>query len=106
MNKSLRIVALSAAFVALFFASSGAAFAASAPAPAGKVNINSASVEQLAALPGIGDTLATRIVEQRQKSGGFKSVQELMTVKGIGEKNLAKLEPHLTLGEAGKAATK
>ncbi len=99
MKKSLRLVAVSLAFVALFFASSGAAFAASAPT--GKVNINTASVEQLATLPGIGEKLAARIVETRQKVGSFKSVQELMTVKGIGEKNLAKLEPQLTVGEPG-----
>jgi competence protein ComEA len=101
MKKSLRLVALS---LALFLASSGAALAASPSAPAGKVDVNTASVEQLAALPGIGEKLAARIVEQRQRSGGFKTVQELMTVKGIGEKNLAKLEPNLTVG--AKGATK
>ncbi|HET7291966.1 MAG TPA: helix-hairpin-helix domain-containing protein [Vicinamibacteria bacterium] len=106
MKKSMRQVALGLAFALAFLAASGVALAASAAAPAGKVNINTASVEQLAALPGIGDTLAARIVEQRQKSGAFKSVQELMTVKGIGEKNLAKLEPHLTVGEPAKGASK
>jgi competence protein ComEA len=106
MKKSLRIVALSVAFAVAFLASSGLALAAQAPAPSGKVNINTASVEQLAALPGIGEKLAARIVEQRQKSGGFRSVQELMTVKGIGEKNLARLESQLTTGEASKAAAK
>lgn len=101
MKKSLRLVASSLALAVLFFASSGAALAAAPAAPTGKVDINTASVEQLAALPGIGEKLAARIVEQRQRSGGFKSVQELMTVKGIGEKNLAKLEPQLTVGEKG-----
>ena len=67
--------------------------AAAKPAPAGKVNINTATAEQLTALPGIGAKLAARIVEHRQKSGAFKSVQELMNVKGVGEKNFAKLEP-------------
>lgn len=106
MKKSMRQVALGLAFAIAFLASSGVALAASAPAPTGKVNINTASAEQLAALPGIGDTLAARIVEQRQKSGAFKSVQELMTVKGIGEKNLAKLEPQLTVGESAKGSAK
>ncbi len=106
MKKSMRQVALGLAFAIAFLASSGVALAASAPAPAGKVNVNTATVEQLDALPGIGAALAARIVEQRQKSGPFKSVQELMTVKGIGEKNLAKLEPHLTVGDSAKGASK
>jgi len=106
MKKSMRQVALGLAFAIAFLASSGLAFAAAAPAADGKVNINTASVEQLAALPGIGEKLAARIVEQRQKSGSFKSVQELMTVRGIGEKNLAKLEPQLTVGETAKGGSK
>ena len=106
MKKSVRHVALGLAFAIAFLAGSGVAVAASAPAAAGKVNINTASVEQLAALPGIGEKLAARIVEQRQKSGSFKTVQELMTVRGIGEKNLAKLEAQLTVGETAKGASK
>jgi competence protein ComEA len=82
----------------------GSAAAAGKPAPTGKVNINSATVEQLSALPGVGAKLAARIVEYRQKSGGFKSPQELMNVRGIGEKNFAKLQPFLsTTGEAAPA---
>ena len=57
--------------------------AAAKPAPAGKVNINTASAEQLTTLPGIGPKLAARILDYRQKSGAFKSVQELMNVKDI-----------------------
>jgi len=94
-----RLVSAALAFAMAFVLSTGIAFAAEA-APTGKVNINTANATQLSALPGIGEKLAARIVEYRQKAGGFKSVQELMNVKGIGERNLAKLEPHLTLGEA------
>jgi competence protein ComEA len=94
-----RLVSAALALAMAFVLSTGVAFAQKA-APAGKVNINTASAAQFSALPGIGEKLAARIVEYRQKSGGFKSVQELMNVKGIGEKNLAKLEPHLSLGEA------
>jgi len=83
----------------------GSAVAAGKPAPTGKVNINNASVEQLSTLPGVGAKLAARIVEYRQKSGGFKSPQELMNVRGIGEKNFAKLQPFLsTSGEAAAPA--
>ena len=63
-------------------------------------------IDELARLPGVGPKLGARIVEYRQKSGGsFKSVQELMNVRGIGEKNFAKLQPHLTTGEAAPART-
>jgi competence protein ComEA len=96
-----RIVA--AALALALTLSAGLTFAAPKPAPEGKVNINSASVEQLSALPGVGAKLAARIVEHRQKSGAFKSVQELMNVKGVGEKNFEKLQPYLTTGETPKA---
>ena len=79
-------------------ASSGVAVAAAKPAPSGKVNINTATAQQLTVLPGVGEKLAARIVDYRQKSGGFKNVSELMNVQGIGEKNLAKIQGFLTTG--------
>jgi len=82
------------------------AMAAGKAAPTAKVNINTASVEQLTTLPGVGPKLAARIVEYRQKSGSFRSPQELMNVKGVGEKNFAKIEAWLTVGETPKAAAK
>jgi competence protein ComEA len=85
---------------------SGTALAAAKPAPTAKVNINSASVEQLTTLPGVGPKLAARIVEYRQKSGAFRSAQDLINVRGIGEKNFAKIEAWLTVGEAPKAPAK
>lgn len=84
----------------------GLASAASKPEPGGRVNVNTASVEQLTTLPGVGPKLAARIVEHRQKSGAFRSTQELMNIKGIGEKNFARLEPWLTVGDAPKAQVK
>ena len=68
-------------------------------APAVAVNINTATVEQLDALPGVGAKLASRIVDYRQKNGGFKKVEDLMNVQGIGEKNFLKLKPLITLGQ-------
>ena len=101
--KFQRIVATGLALVFALVASSGLAVAAAKPTPTGKVNINTATVEQLQTLPGVGQKLAARIVEQRQKSGSFKSVQEILTVKGIGEKNLAKIQAFLTTsGETAK----
>ncbi len=50
--------------------------------------------------------LGARIVEYRQQAGSFRSPQELMNVKGIGEKNYAKIETWLTVGEGSKAPAK
>lgn len=95
-----RIVATAVAVAVTLSLATGMAVAAAKPAPSGKVNINTASAEQLTVLPGVGPKLAARIVEYRQKAGSFKSVQELMNVRGIGEKNLKKIEPYLSAGEA------
>ena len=104
MKKSNGIVAMALAIVFALMASVGSALAAAKPAPTSKVNVNTATAEQFAALPGVGVKLGARIVEYRQKSGGsFKSVQELMNVRGIGEKNFAKLQPHLTTGAEAPA---
>jgi competence protein ComEA len=74
--------------------------------PAATVNINTASEAQLEELPGIGAKTAARIVEFRQKNGPFRKVEELMNVKGIGEKSFLKLKPYLSVGtpKAEKAA--
>jgi competence protein ComEA len=95
------------AAAALAFAVAGVLFVspvhAEKAAPASKVNINSANAQQLEALPGVGPALAGRIVEYRQKSGGFKSAQELLNVKGIGEKNFAKIQAYVVVGSEGAA---
>ena len=103
--KFQRILATGLALVFALVASSGLAIAAGKPAPSGKVNINTATAQQLTVLPGVGEKLAARIVDYRQKAGGFKNVSELMNVQGIGEKNLAKIQAFLTTsGETAKAA--
>ena len=75
-------------------------------APPAVVNINTASATELDALPGIGAKTAARIVEYRQKNGPFKKVEELMNVRGVGEKNFLKLKAQLSVGaskaEAGR----
>jgi competence protein ComEA len=100
--KALRRLALScvAAALAVAVGVGPAVAAAKAKAmPTGKININSATVTELSSLPGVGPRLAARIVEYRQKAGGFKTTQELLNVRGVGEKNFSKLQPHLTAGE-------
>ena len=59
------------------------------------VDLNSAGKEELVLLPEIGPALADRILEYRAASGGFRSKDELLRVKGIGEKQFAKIEPFL-----------
>ncbi len=71
------------------------------PAFAGaKVNINTATVEQLVEVKGIGEVLAQRIVEYRQAHGVFKSLNQLDNVKGVGGKTLEKLLPYLILADS------
>jgi competence protein ComEA len=74
-----------------------------AAVPTTPVNLNTATEAQLEALPGIGPKVAQRIVEYRQKNGAFKKIEDLMNVKGIGEKSFLKLKPMLTLDKAEKA---
>jgi len=61
------------------------------------VNINSADAVELTNLPGIGPALANRIIVDREQSGSYKNLEELSRVKGIGDKVLKKILPHITL---------
>ena len=80
----------------------------SASAPAGKsdggqmsaplLNVNTATAAELEALPGIGPTLAARIVEDRETNGPFTNVDDLKRVKGIGDKLLERIRPYVTTG--------
>jgi competence protein ComEA len=67
------------------------------PAISTPININTASASELEALPGVGPAMAARIVEFRAKNGGFKKLEDLMNVMGIGEKTFLKLKPLVTI---------
>ncbi len=60
-----------------------------------KIDINSATEEDLTALPGIGPSFSRRIVEMRSRLGGFDSIEELTRVKGIGNKRLEGIRPFI-----------
>lgn len=71
--------------------------AAQKPSPDAPLNINTATAAALEALPGIGAATAARIIEYRQKNGAFKKVEDLMNVRGIGEKTFLSLKPLITV---------
>jgi competence protein ComEA len=94
-----------AAMAVLVLAATGPAVTAQDKAPKAKgsqtvttpVNLNTATAAELQALPGVGAATAKLILEHRQKNGGFKKIEELMTIKGIGEKSFLKLKPLVTV---------
>jgi competence protein ComEA len=68
-----------------------------ATSEAKKVNINTASLDELTSLPGIGPKTAEKIVAWRQENGKFQKPEDLMAVKGIGEKKFARLKNLITV---------
>lgn len=67
-------------------------------APDIKIDINTASLQQLELLPGVGKELAQRILDYRTERGKFISLKELMNVNGIGEKKFEQIEPYIKIG--------
>lgn len=63
----------------------------------GTININTASASQLMRLPGVGQATADKIINYRASSGGFKSIEEIMNVSGIGEKTFEKMKQFITV---------
>lgn len=61
------------------------------------VNINTASLEELETLPSIGEVRAQAIITYRETNGGFRTIEELQEVSGIGEKIFADVAPHITV---------
>lgn len=99
--KSTRRLAAILAFAALI--------AAALPAVAedkGVVNVNTATAEQLSLLPRVGPAIAQRIVEFREQNGPFKSADQLLLVRGIGEATFELMKPYIALAGATTLAEK
>jgi competence protein ComEA len=98
MDRRIRSATIAALLLAAASAASAGDAETAAPAPAGgKVNINQATAAQLALLPRIGEKVADRIVDYRQQHGNFARPEDLMEVKGIGEKLFVLLKPYVTV---------
>ena len=68
------------------------------PQGAEKININTASIAELQKLPRIGEVVAKRIIDFREENGKFKRIEEIMKVKGIGEKTFMNIKDLITVG--------
>ena len=61
----------------------------------GRININSATLQQLTLLPGVGEVTAQKIIDYRTENGEFKTIEEIMNINGIGEKKFEQMKPYI-----------
>lgn len=90
---------LSVAFLALCLASESISGSTKKPPPK-PVNINTANSEELQQVPGIGPATAEKILQMRKSYGAFKSVDDLLSIRGIGKKRLEKMRKYLTVSKS------
>ena len=104
MNKLTNKRMAAALIFTLVFVTSAAFCLSAYPQNAGKkININTASISELQKLPRVGEKIAQRIIDFRKEHGNFKRIEEIMKVKGIGEKMFAELKNMITVeSEKGK----
>ena len=96
-SRNPRAVARMASLVLLAALAVSPALAVGQHGLEGVVNINTASAEQLQMLPGVGEVRARAILSERKDRGGFKSVEDLRAVKGVGDSLLEQMRPYVTL---------
>jgi competence protein ComEA len=101
MNHLFKSLGLALLLAFPLAAAGGTAVKAKAKAPSHPINLNTASVTELMQLPRVGAHTAERIVAFRKEHGGFQRPEDLMNVKGIGEKSYQKLKPYLNAGAGG-----
>src|SRR5271155_3614563 len=100
-SRPLALRRLAILFLCLFLCP--ALFAKKKP-PAAPVNLNTATSEQLQQVPGIGPSTADKILQMRKSYGAFKSVDDLLAIRGIGPKRLEKMRKYLVAGRTATAA--
>lgn len=95
--KNARIVCVLALCLGLAFSSVSVLAQKSGAAVQEKVNLNTATVEQLQSIPGIGPSTAKSILEYRAKVGKFSKIEEIINIRGIGEKKFQKIKDRLAV---------
>jgi comEA protein len=98
MVRSKQRVWLSLLFLATCFAF--AAAGATKKPPLKPININTANSDELQQVPGIGPVTADKILQMRKSYGAFKSVDDLLSIRGIGKKRLEKMRKYLTVSKS------
>ncbi|HEU5179265.1 MAG TPA: helix-hairpin-helix domain-containing protein [Candidatus Polarisedimenticolia bacterium] len=97
-KKTGACLALGALVALALLAAPATVYSAATEEKAARLNINAASADDLATLPGIGPSYAKRIIEYREKNGPFKRVEDLLNVQGIGEKTLERIRDRVMVG--------
>jgi competence ComEA-like helix-hairpin-helix protein len=99
----LPLLRFSFLFLFLSFICAPAVFGGKKKPPAKPVNINTATSEELQQVPGIGPATAEKILQMRKSYGAFKSVDDLLAIRGLGPKRLEKMRKYLTVGKPSPA---
>jgi comEA protein len=95
--KKAKIVCILALCLGITLSSVSVMAQKSGSVPLEKINLNSATAEQLQSIPGIGPATAKSILDYRAKVGKFNKIEEIINVKGIGEKKFQKIKDRLTV---------
>jgi competence protein ComEA len=98
LDRSNRTIVLLVIATGLFFACAAPAARAAKQPPAKPLNLNAATADQLAQLPGIGPKTAKSIVDFRNASGPFRRVEDLLAIRGISRRKLEAIRPYVNVG--------